>query len=167
MRCSRPVAVSFMRGSPPAFSITSIGAACQSPYPEATNAYRQRSSRPSRRRSGPLPPPIQNVHVPPTSILLRMLRTATRPRRQRLPELRTACCFCDSDVHESIVCIAPHMRCNENECKVPSWHNHHGAYCSADALGRLTPASSIPTPQRSSNNGTRTTSTVVSPTPEK
>jgi len=48
------------------------------------------------------------------------------------------CCFCDSDVHESIVCIAPHMRCNENECKVPSWHNHHGAYCSADALGRLT-----------------------------
>jgi len=48
------------------------------------------------------------------------------------------CCFCDSDVHESILCIAPHMRCTENECTVPSWHHHHGAYCSADALGRLT-----------------------------
>jgi len=48
------------------------------------------------------------------------------------------CCFCDSNVHESIVCIAPHMRCNENECKVPSWHHHHGTYCSADAVGRLT-----------------------------
>jgi len=48
------------------------------------------------------------------------------------------CCFCDSDVHKSIVCIAPHMRCTENECKVPSWHHHHGMYCSADAIGRLT-----------------------------
>jgi len=48
------------------------------------------------------------------------------------------CCFCNSDVHELIVCIAPHMRCNENECKVPSWHHHHGTYCSADTVGRLT-----------------------------
>jgi len=48
------------------------------------------------------------------------------------------CCFCDSNVHKSVLCIAPHMRCNENECKVPSWHHHHGAYCSADAVGRLT-----------------------------
>jgi len=30
------------------------------------------------------------------------------------------------------------MCCNENECKVPSWHHHHGTYCSADAVGRLT-----------------------------
>jgi len=48
------------------------------------------------------------------------------------------CCFCNSDVHESILCIAPHMHCNENECKVPSWHHYHSAYCSADAVGRLT-----------------------------
>jgi len=48
------------------------------------------------------------------------------------------CCFCDSDVHESVLCITLHMRCMENECKVPSWHHHHSAYCSADALGRLT-----------------------------
>jgi len=48
------------------------------------------------------------------------------------------CCFCDSNAHELITCIAPHMRCSENECKVPSWHHHHGTYCSADAVGRLT-----------------------------
>src|SRR5712671_3064562 len=48
------------------------------------------------------------------------------------------CCFCDSDVHKSIICIAPHMHCNENECKVPSWHHYHGSYCSADTVGRLT-----------------------------
>src|SRR5712675_3646432 len=48
------------------------------------------------------------------------------------------CCFCDSDVHKSVLCIAPHVRCNENECIVPSWHHHHGSYCSADAIGRLT-----------------------------
>jgi len=48
------------------------------------------------------------------------------------------CCFCDSDAHKSVVCITPHMHCNENKCKVPSWHHHHGTYCSADAVGRLT-----------------------------
>jgi len=47
-------------------------------------------------------------------------------------------CFSDSNVHESILCTTPHMQCNENECKVPSWHHHHGTYCSADAVGRLT-----------------------------
>src|SRR5712672_1387719 len=47
------------------------------------------------------------------------------------------CCFCDSNAHELILCIAPHMRCNENECRVPSWHHHHGLYCSTDAVGRL------------------------------
>jgi len=48
------------------------------------------------------------------------------------------CCFCGSTNHESVLCIAPHMRCTENECKVPSWHHHHGTYCTADAVGRLT-----------------------------
>ena len=36
------------------------------------------------------------------------------------------------------VVTAPHMCCNENECKVPSWHHNHGTYCTADAVGRLT-----------------------------
>jgi hypothetical protein len=41
------------------------------------------------------------------------------------------CFFCTSNQHKSLTCISPHLCCQESECIVPSWHNHHGTICSA------------------------------------
>jgi hypothetical protein len=47
------------------------------------------------------------------------------------------CFFCTSNQHESLTCISPHLHCQEFECIVPSWHNHHGSICSAKPAARI------------------------------
>jgi hypothetical protein len=48
------------------------------------------------------------------------------------------CYFCASTQHESLTCIAPHVRCKEKQCNVPVWHQYHGLQCAAPAAARLT-----------------------------
>ena len=47
------------------------------------------------------------------------------------------CFFCASTQHESMTCVAPHVRCEEFACIVPSWHPGHHSLCSAKAVARL------------------------------
>jgi hypothetical protein len=47
------------------------------------------------------------------------------------------CYFCASMQHESLTCIAPHVRCEEKQCNVPVWHQYHGLQCAAPAAARL------------------------------
>jgi hypothetical protein len=47
------------------------------------------------------------------------------------------CYFCASTQHESLTCIAPHVRCKEKQCNVPVWHQYHSLQCAAPAAARL------------------------------
>jgi hypothetical protein len=47
------------------------------------------------------------------------------------------CYFCTSTQHESLTCIAPHVRYEEKKCNVPVWHQYHGLQCAAPAAARL------------------------------
>jgi hypothetical protein len=47
------------------------------------------------------------------------------------------CYFCASTQHESLTCIAPHVRCEEKQCNVPVWHQYHGLQCAAPTAAHL------------------------------
>jgi hypothetical protein len=47
------------------------------------------------------------------------------------------CYFCTSTQHESLTCIAPHVRCEEKQCNVPVWHNYHSLQCATPAAACL------------------------------
>jgi len=81
------------------------------------------------------------------------------PGQRTGPSVWGAVCFCDSNVHKSVLCIAPaHALQRERVARCLGWHHHHGAYCSADAVGRLYPPLEHQPPERSSNIGTLTPS---------
>jgi len=57
-------------------------------------------------------------------------RTSNCPRRGQ-------CCFCSHPNHSAVACTAPHLKCTEVDCFVPSWHPNHGGACSAPPAARI------------------------------
>jgi len=47
------------------------------------------------------------------------------------------CCFCTHPNHSSIECAAPHLKCTEVDCFVPSWHPNRGGACTAPPTARI------------------------------
>jgi len=50
---------------------------------------------------------------------------------------RGQCCFCPRPNHTSVDCTAPHLKCTEVDCFVPSWHPNRRGACTAPPAARI------------------------------